>query len=91
MLGDEVKMRLNDGTVEGRLVTLIAQTYSLYLDRYIRVNLAGKPVEVTTDLRHHHVARNERSPRVARVQRPRAGGRSRDLADLPDLSADRCL
>jgi hypothetical protein len=40
----EVKMRLNDGTVEGRLLTLIAQTYSLYLDRYIRVSLNGKAV-----------------------------------------------
>src|SRR5438105_2531604 len=61
------------------------------LGRRADLDLAGKPVEVTADLRHHHVARDERSPRVARVQRPRAGGRSRDFADLPDLAAKRCL
>lgn len=48
-LRDEVKMRINDGTVEGRLLTLIGQTYALYLDRYIRVKLNDqvvKPFEI---------------------------------------------
>lgn len=43
-LREEVKMRINDGTVEGRLLTLIGQTYALYLDRYIRVKLNGQAV-----------------------------------------------
>jgi hypothetical protein len=43
-LPDEVQMRINDGTFAGRLQTLIAQTYAMYLERYVRVNLCGRIV-----------------------------------------------
>jgi hypothetical protein len=42
---EEVKMRLRDGTFEGRLTRAIAQTYSLFLERNVRVKLNDKVVE----------------------------------------------
>ena len=42
---DEVKMRLRDGAFEGRLTRAIAQTYSLFLERDVRVRLNEKTVE----------------------------------------------
>jgi hypothetical protein len=44
-LRNEVKMRLNDGTLARRLHTTVSQTYGLFIDRYVRIDLNGTPVE----------------------------------------------
>jgi hypothetical protein len=43
-LRSEVKMRLRDGALLGRLTQSIAQTYSLFLEQYVRVELNDVPV-----------------------------------------------
>jgi len=44
-LRDEVKMRLRDGAFLGRVSASIAQTYCLFLEDSVRVELNGKTVE----------------------------------------------
>lgn len=44
-LRPEVEMRLREGSFEGMLYNRIAQTYSLFLERYVRVRLNNKEVE----------------------------------------------
>jgi Histidine kinase-, DNA gyrase B-, and HSP90-like ATPase len=44
-LRNEVRMRINDGALPGRLQTLIAQTYAFFLERHVRVYLNSKVVE----------------------------------------------
>ena len=44
-LRPEVEMRLREGSFEGLLYSRIAQTYSLFLQRHVRVKLNGKDIE----------------------------------------------
>lgn len=44
-LRSEVKMRMNDGTLASRLHTTISQTYGLFIDRYVEIELNGTRVE----------------------------------------------
>jgi hypothetical protein len=43
-LRDEVKMRLQDGTVDRNLFTEISRTYAFLLDRYVQIRLNGQLV-----------------------------------------------
>jgi histidine kinase/DNA gyrase B/HSP90-like ATPase len=43
-LRDEVKMRIGDGSLGGRLQALISKTYALFLDRHVRVLLNSQTV-----------------------------------------------
>ena len=43
-LHDEVKMRLQDGGLEGNLRSAVQQTYCMFLDRFVTVSLNEKPV-----------------------------------------------
>jgi hypothetical protein len=43
-LHDEVRMRLQDGGLEGNLRSAIQQTYCMFLDRFVAVNLNEKAV-----------------------------------------------
>ena len=47
-LRPEVCMRINDGSVEGILHTKIAQTYALFLERYVRIYLNNQVVQPET-------------------------------------------
>jgi hypothetical protein len=41
----EVKMRLNDGSFSNKLHSTISQSYSLFLNQYVRVFVNDEPVE----------------------------------------------
>jgi hypothetical protein len=44
-LRDEVVMRMNDGIFTSRLKSVIAQTYGLFIGRYVNLNLNGEDIE----------------------------------------------